>query len=167
MFPVRRNQLFINGVQQSQPGQDWTINPAYAALFGVVNTSYNLPANYPGRNVPDVSFNADPETGYIIPYTSEPSGTFLILSFIGGTSFVAPQLNGVTALLGQDLHSRLGLLNAPLYFLALSGRAYHGPDAPLNVISTGDNWFYSGRNGYSPAAGLGTLNVANFAQALR
>ncbi|MGB7848500.1 MAG: S53 family peptidase [Candidatus Acidiferrum sp.] len=167
MFPVPFYQWFIRGVQHSQPGQDWNINPSYAALFGVVNTSYNLPAHYPGRNVPDVSFNADPDTGYIIPYTSEPSGNFLILNFNGGTSFVAPQLNGVTALLGQDLHSRLGLLNSPLYFFALTGQAYHGPNAPLKAISTGDNWFYVGSNGYNPAVGLGTLDVWNLAQALR
>jgi kumamolisin len=167
MFPVPFYQWFISGVQHSQPGQDWNINPSYAAMFGVVNTSFNLPAHYPGRNVPDVSFNADPETGYIIPYTSEPSGNFLILDFSGGTSFVAPQLNGVTALLGQDLHSRLGLLNFPLYSFALTGQAYHGPNAPLKAISNGDNWFYVGSNGYNPAAGLGTLDVWNLAQALR
>ena len=33
-----------------------------------------------------------------------------------------------------------------------------------NTISAGDNWFYYGRNGYSPAAGLGTLNIANLAK---
>jgi kumamolisin len=166
MFPVPFYQLFISGVQHSQPGQDWNIDPTYAASFGVVNTSYNLPVHYPGRNVPDVSFNADPETGYIIPYTSDVNG-FGIFAFAGGTSFVAPQLNGVTALLGQDLHSRFGLLNYPLYFLALTGQAYHGPNAPLRAISTGDNWFYTGSNGYNPAAGLGTLDVSNFARALR
>jgi subtilase family serine protease len=157
MFPIPFYQWFIPGVQRSQPGQEWS-------LFGTL--VYTLPSYYPGRNVPDVSFNADPETGYIIPYTScdtstPPNCTFEILAFTGGTSFVAPQLNGVTALLGQSAHSRLGLLNFPLYFFALTGQAYHGPRAPLNVISNGDNWFYQGRNGYAPAAGLGTINVAN------
>jgi kumamolisin len=128
---------------------------------------YALPAYYPGRNVPDVSFNADPQTGYVIYYTSEPSGKFGILTFIGGTSFVAPQLNGVSALLGQDLHSRIGLLNFPLYLLGITGQAYRGPNAPLHAIKYGDNWFYYGRDGYSPAAGLGTLDVANFADFLR
>ena len=86
----------------------------------------------------------------------------------GGTSFVAPQLNGVTALLSQSLHgTRLGLLNYPLYALALTGQAYKGSHAPLHVIRAGDNGFYQGRNGYSPAAGLGTIDVANFAQFLR
>ena len=100
-------------------------------------------------------------------YTSDQSGPE-VLEGGGGTSFVAPQLNGVTALLSQSLHgARLGLLNCPLYSLALAGQAYKRLHAPLHVISTGDNWFYQGRNGYRPAAGLGTIDVANFAQFLR
>jgi hypothetical protein len=50
--------------------------------------------------------------------------------------------------------------------LALAGGT-HGPQAVLNTISAGDNWFYSGRNGYSPAVGLGTLNVANLAKRIK
>jgi len=80
--------------------------------------------------------------------------------FWGGTSFVAPQLNGVSALYGQ-LHGRMGLLNPLLYSAQNQKRG-----APLNPIAYGDNWFYSGRNGYSPAVGLGTLDVANFAEFL-
>ena len=57
-------------------------------------------------------------------------------------------------------------LNPLLYVLALGGGS-HGPNAVLNTISAGDNWFYSGRNGYSPAAGLGTLNVANLAKLVK
>ena len=92
---------------------------------------------------------------------------FGIDSFWGGTSFVDQQLNGVSALLGEYLHgSRIGLLNFPLYGLALSGKAYGKADAPLHAIAYGDNWFYYGSNGYNPAAGLGTLDVWNFAQSL-
>jgi subtilase family serine protease len=126
---------------------------------------YDLPGDYRGRNVPDLSFNADPETGYEIYYTSSKTG-FGVATFWGGTSFVAPQLNGVTALLGQSLHDRLGLLNFPVYALALTGKAYGGHEAPLHAIAYGDNWFYSGRDGYNPGAGLGTLDVANFAKKL-
>jgi kumamolisin len=151
-------QYFLPGVQRSQPGQNWVLEGELV---------YKLPANFPGRNVPDVSFNADPETGYVVYYTSDQYG-FGIDSFFGGTSFVAPQLNGVSALFGEYLHdSRIGLLNFPLYGLALTGQAYKKPGAPLHAIVDGDNWFYSGRNGYSPAAGLGVMDVANFAEALR
>lgn len=156
-FPKPLYQVGIPGTQLSQPGQSW--------VYGGV-LQYKLPANYPGRNVPDISFNADPDTGYEVYYTSDVNG-FSVESFWGGTSFVGPQLNGVTALLGQYLHgSRLGLLNYPLYALALTGHAYGGAAAPIHAIAYGDNWFYSGRNGYSPAAGLGTLDVGNFAKAL-
>jgi kumamolisin len=81
---------------------------------------------------------------------------------------VGPQLNGVSALLGEYLNGRrLGLLNYALYDLNRSGRAYGGPNAPLNAIRYGDNWFYHGRDGYNQGAGLGTIDVANFAEALR
>lgn len=150
-------QIFLPGIQRSQPGQ----------IFEGLGLEYALPSYYPGRNVPDVSFNADGETGYVVYYTSSVSG-FGIEPFWGGTSFVAPQLNGVAALLGEYLHGRrIGLLNYPLYALAFSGQAYRNPGAPLHAIAYGDNWFYQGRNGYNPAAGLGTLDVANFAEILR
>jgi len=148
-------QAFLPGVQRSQPHQNWSIGGQLV---------YKLPANFPGRNVPDVSFNADPQTGYIIYYTSDKTG--FGFESAGGTSFVAPQLNGVTALLGDYLHSRVGLLNFPLYGLALTGQAYKNPAAPLHAIAYGDNWFYQGSNGYNPGAGLGTLDVWNFAHIL-
>jgi kumamolisin len=47
---------------------------------------------------------------------------------------------------------------------ALYGAQYEGPVKP---IAYGDNWFYKGSRHYNPAAGLGTLDVAEFAQYLR
>jgi kumamolisin len=162
-FPIPFYQLLIPGVQSSQPGQKWVLK---GDDNGADPISVNLPGHFPGRNVPDVSANADIETGYLVLYTSDQVGLEVLQA--GGTSFVAPQLNGVTALLGQSLHgSRLGLLNYPLYALALTGQAYKGSHAPLHIINSGDNWFYQGRNGYSPAAGLGTIDIANFDQFLK
>jgi subtilase family serine protease len=143
-------------VQTSQPGQ----------VLSEVDTTppqtlFVFPAHFRGRNLPDVSLNADPITGFIVFYTSDATG-FAVLNRIGGTSFVGPQLAGIAALLAQNAGRRLGLLNPLLYELALHGGT-KGPGAVLNTISAGDNWFYSGRNGYSPAAGLGTLNVGNLA----
>ncbi len=167
-FPIPLYQFFISGVQSSQPGQKWVLTAeSDVSTPPTEPISVNLPGHFPGRNLPDVSFNADPETGYTIFYTSDKNGPE-VLEFGGGTSFVAPQLNGVTALLSQSLHgARLGLLNYPLYALSLTGQAYKGSHPPLHVIADGDNWFYKARNGYSPAAGLGTIDVANFAQFLR
>lgn len=156
LFPTPFYQFGIEGVRRSQPHQDWSINGQLV---------YALPAHYPGRNVPDVSANADPQTGYVVYYTSDKTG-FSAQPFWGGTSFVAPQLNGVTSLLNQRFHGRVGLLNFELYRMASTRQAYAGPDAPLHAIRYGDNWFYHGTNGYNPAAGLGTLDVANFARAI-
>ena len=168
-------QYFFPGVQLSQPGQVWEAGAALVAelLAPPANcilpycAYYALPAYYPGRNVPDISFNADPETGYVVYYTSEPSGVFSIQPHSGGTSFGAPQLNGLSALFGQYLDSRIGLLNYPLYQLGRSGQGYTGPHAPFRAIPYGDNWFYYGSNGYNLGVGFGTLDVANFANFLR
>jgi kumamolisin len=149
-------QLGIDGVQRSQPHQEWSVDGQLI---------YALPPHYPGRNVPDVSANADPETGYVVYYTSSNTG-FAPEPGWGGTSFVAPQLNGVTSLLDELFHGRVGLLNFALYGLAQSGQAYAGRNPPLHAIRDGDNWFYHGTNGYNPAAGLGILDVANFAAAI-
>ena len=70
-------------------------------------------------------------------------------------------------MLGEELQSCLGLLNYPLYAMAQNGTAYKGPNAPLHAIAYGDNWFYYGSQGYNLGAGLGTLDVANFADYLR
>lgn len=151
-------QFATVGVQVSQPGQLFEAG-SNIVTEDEIGGYFALPAFFPGRNVPDVSFNADPETGYVVFYTSSVTG-YSEQPFWGGTSFVAPQLNGVSALYGQ-LHGRLGLLNPLLY-----AAQYRRHEAPLNPIAYGDNWFYNGRNGYSPAVGLGTLDVANFSEFL-
>jgi subtilase family serine protease len=161
-FGIPLYQNGIVGTQLSQPGQsliEEDVTPP--------QDLFDLPANFAGRNVPDFAYNADPETGYEIFYTSSVTG-FGVQTFFGGTSFVGPQLNGVTALLGQNAGGqRLGLLNVPLYTLARFGLTTLGPNPLVNTITAGDNWFYTARNGYSPAAGLGTINVANLAAVLR
>jgi len=160
-FALPFYQAGLSGIQVTQPDQSFinedTIPPT---------TLIDIPAHYAGRNVPDISFNADPDTGYVVYYTSDVSG-FGKQTFYGGTSFVGPQLNGVTGLIGQYVGGRVGLLNVPMYDLARGSGAYTGNGAPFNVIEYGNNDFYVGRDGYSPAAGIGTLNVSGFAEALK
>jgi subtilase family serine protease len=160
-FPLPAYQKGVTGVQHTQPNQffvDQTVIP--------VQTILALPAYYGGRNVPDISANADPDTGYEIYYTSDTQG-FEILTFIGGTSFVGPQLNGMVALLGPYVHGRIGFLNPLLYGLLKSGSAYTGSTAPFNAIVDGNNDFYTGRKGYNPGAGIGTLDITNLAERLK
>ena len=159
-FPMPLYQFGIFGTQLSQPNQSFVDNSTSPPTV-----DFALPAHFFGRNVPDVSFNADPDTGYEIFYTSNRHG-FEVETFIGGTSFVSPQLNGVTALLSQNAGHRLGLLNVQLYNLARVGLT-QGRHAVINTISTGDNWFYKARDGYSPAVGLGTIDVFKLSEAMR
>ena len=153
---VPEYQSFLFGSQVSQPGQAFYLQPE-----GLI---YKLPAFYPGRNLPDVSFNADPQTGYLVYYTSNVSG-FSIQTY-GGTSVVAPQFNGVMALIEQQQKGRVGFLNPTFYSMFQNGLGYLGSDAPFHPIAYGDNWFYYGSPTYNLGAGIGTLDVANFAQAL-
>jgi subtilase family serine protease len=125
-----------------------------------------LPGGFRGRNVPDLSLNSDPQTGYQVYYTDD-QGVFSVQTGWGGTSFAAPQFNGVTALFNQGVGQRVGLLNFALYELARSGAAYSGPEAPLRDIAAGDNWYYYAHRGYDQATGLGVPDVANLLRALR
>lgn len=157
VFPIPFYQFFVSGVQASQPGQvllDLSQTPPQQLI--------KLPARFPGRNLPDVSLNADPQTGYIIPYTSI-RGTGMRFEILqgGGTSFVAPQIAGITALIDEDAHGRVGLLNFALYALSLTGEAYSGHHPPLRDIKRGTNEGYQARLGYDQATGLGVLDVAN------
>jgi kumamolisin len=126
---------------------------------------YVLPAGFPGRNAPDISTNADPQTGYLLYYTSSVSGFGIGAG--GGTSFVAPELNGVTTLFVQALHHRVGLLNPALYYIATSRGAYHEHQSPLRDITSGDNWYWYAHEGYDRATGVGVPDVANLLEALR
>ncbi|HEV7444313.1 MAG TPA: hypothetical protein VGO18_17090, partial [Steroidobacteraceae bacterium] len=127
----------------------------------VQQTLFTVPANFAGRNVPDISLNSDPFTGFLL-FSSTDGGW---LDRTGGTSFVAPQLNGIYALLSQAKGSRLGLANPQLYE-AVADRGYTN-NGPLNDIVTGDNWFYFAKPGYEPGAGLGTINAAKLLTIIR
>lgn len=124
---------------------------------------YHLPAGVPGRNVPDISTNADPQTGYILVYTSSVTGPGVFQ--YGGTSFVAPQMNGVTSLFVEALHHRIGLLNPAIYAIADTG-GYRGRHPALRDITAGDNWYWHARPGYDQATGVGVWDVAGFLEAL-
>lgn len=113
-----------------------------------------------GRAVPDVSANADPMSGYLL---YEPSfaaiGQPTLQPDWGGTSFVAPQLNGSAAVIDSYVGHRVGLWNPSVYSFATQ------PNSPFNPLNTpgtsNDNIYYSGTPGtvYNPGAGLGTADM--------
>jgi subtilase family serine protease len=135
-----------------------------------------------GRAVPDLSFDADPQTGYAVydPQFEAAYGTD-ILEF-GGTSFVAPQLNGTTAVMASSLGHRLGFWNPVIYgaatskdspFTALDGHQIYGQQYYIQTTDSGktavlkgsfsnNDLYYTGTTGavYNPATGLGYANLS-------
>lgn len=150
-------QWITRGIRRSEPNQSLVF---FDPQVGPT-TLLKLPSNFRGRNVPDISLNADPETGYIIFSTTDGG----VVSGFGGTSFVAPQLNGISALLTQSAGHRVGFWNPQVYLLqAIFG---HSKWSPFHDIRAGDNWFYYGKPGYDQGAGIGSLDVANLDVFLR
>jgi kumamolisin len=159
-IPLPFYQFGIPGIRRTEHGQsllDYTQTPPAPVV--------TLRGGFEGRNLPDLSVNSDPQTGYLVFYTSDKNGPEVLQ--LGGTSFAAPQFNGVTALFNQGLYGRVGLLNFALYQLVREGRAYGGREAPLRDITAGDNWHYDGVRGYDQATGVGVPDVANLFKALQ
>jgi kumamolisin len=118
-----------------------------------------------GRAEPDLSADADPFSGYLL-YEPSFAGVDepVLQGGWGGTSFVAPQFNGSTAVIDSALGHRVGFWNPTIYAAATSPNS---PLTPLNQRGTSnDNIYYSGTPGtvYNPGAGLGYPNLSALAQ---
>jgi kumamolisin len=106
----------------------------YSTLFPMPSWQAGAPHG-PGRMVPDVAANADPNTGYeIILYGAS--------TVVGGTSAAAPLYAGLFASFG----TKLGFVTPELY---LNSACFH------DVIH-GDNGAFRARMGADPCTGLGT-----------
>jgi kumamolisin len=113
----------------------------------------NVPANpagQPGRGVPDIAGDADPNTGYRIRVNGRDA-------VIGGTSAVSPLWSGLTALANEGRAQPPGDPHA---------RLYAAPGA-LRDIVTGDNGGYPAGPGWDPCTGLGVPNGAATVAVLR
>jgi kumamolisin len=110
------------------------------------------PPNKPGRGVPDVAGDADPNTGYRV----RVDGTDQI---VGGTSAVAPLWAGLIALINQKMGSRAGFVNPLLYNQGLAGGGF-------NDIISGSNGAYKAAPGWDPCTGLGSPKGTTLADVL-
>jgi kumamolisin len=98
------------------------------------------------RGVPDVSGDADPETGYVVRI----DGTDTV---IGGTSAVAPLWAGLIARINSAIGAPIGFINPKLYA---------NPSA-LRDITQGDNGSFSASAGWDACTGLGSPNGSRVA----
>jgi subtilase family serine protease len=146
--------------------------PAWQSGQGVMNpNSSGAPCNAPTgqycREVPDVSADADPNSGYAVYCTVNnagcPSTGWLD---VGGTSAAAPLWAGSTALINQYLLSKgkavIGYANPALYALFNAQSSL----SPFHDITAGNNLFYPAGTGYDMASGIGSPDVNNMAQDL-
>jgi kumamolisin len=134
----------------------WTLNSNPPTIHGSGS----------GRATPDLSTDADPESGYVLYAPSQVGydGETSALEYgWGGTSFVAPQLNGVAAVIDSLLGHRTGFWNPLIYGFAT------GSNSPFTALGTpgqsNDNLYYSGTPGtiFDPGAGLGVPDFAKLA----
>jgi kumamolisin len=97
------------------------------------------PGGRVGRGVPDVSADADPDTGYSV----HVRGKDVVM---GGTSAAAPLWAGLVARINQHLGHRIGFLSPTLY----------GLKGGLRDITSGSNGAYRAGPGWDACTGLGS-----------
>ena len=115
-------------------------------------------ASSTNRNVPDVSLNADPYTGYS-EFCSDPS-IFSVDGWttVGGTSAAAPLWSAFTARVNQARYAAktapIGFLNPAIYKLAATGLGFH------DIADASYNGSYPAVPGYDLSTGLGSYDGA-------
>ena len=149
--------------------------PAYqdqSMIQGLISPNSQLagavvgcPAGSYLRQVPDVSADADPTTGYVIYWNGSWTGVH------GGTSAAAPLWAAIAALIdsspycAEDGSGHPGVLPAGLYSIASLGSPYYG--LAFSDVTNGNNdnslanvTGYNATPGYDLASGLGSPIVA-------
>lgn len=144
--------LSKNGKRWLDTGFLYGAGGGYSALFnrpafqdGVVPTT--APA---GRAVPDISMDADPNTGMLIGQTQTfPTGVHYGEYRIGGTSLASPLLAGMMALANQSAGTGFGWVNPLLYSAPKSTITDVLPVGPVKGVVRANN-----NNGVDATAGI-------------
>lgn len=127
----------------------WNVNSTSSATGGGISKTFAKPSYQSTityalnnkRGLPDLSANADPNTGYII----FAEGNSIV---VGGTSAVSPLLSALVARLNQSLGHTIGFLQPVVYV----------NQGVCRDITVGNNGAYSASTGWDPCSGLGVLN---------
>jgi len=149
-FSTATNVTAVGGTTLSMSGPNKTSETAWTGSGGGISTIFARPAyqstlDYAMRAVPDVSADANPNTGVLIIVKGTPIQ-------VGGTSVSAPVWAGFAARInGSRLAAgkkTLGLLNTRVYPLLKTGN--------FRDITTGGNGGYSAGIGYDLVTGIGS-----------
>jgi subtilase family serine protease len=174
------NLRLSNGVYGSESvwsnPSDTRRSPRGAGGGGGLSSFFNQPSWQTGpgvqnqysngkREVPDISADADPASGYSMYCTAAvsgcPSSGWIT---VGGTSAAAPLWAGSTALINEYLQQqqkpRMGFANLVLYGLANAQTQF----PPFHDVTSGTNLFYPATPGYDEASGWGSPDIYNIAR---
>lgn len=146
----------------------WNEGPNNGAGGGGVSKVWPIPAwqtkvstahSKTNRNVPDISLNADPNTGYSIYHNGQ-------WAIYGGTSCAAPLWAAFTARVNQQRLAAqlpvLGFANPTLYAIGAGA----SQTTNFHDVTSGDNLYYQAHTGYDNATGWGSFNGVNLFAAL-
>jgi kumamolisin len=132
--------------------------PSWQTGPGVANSSSNGK-----RQVPDVSLDADPRTGYSAYVTNNRTTGWNV---VGGTSAAAPAWAAFAGAYNQYAAANgmpnLGYANPALYSIGSSTQPYR----PYHDVTTGDDLFYSATSSWDYPTGWGSYDAYNLARDL-
>jgi len=106
------------------------------------------------RQVPDVSADADPITGFHIVFGGEDTQA-------GGTSAATPLWAATIALVNQDLKKKglrqVGFANPAIYWMGANQTKL--PANPFHDVTAGNNLAYNAAHGWDFATGWGSMDA--------
>jgi PKD repeat protein len=126
----------------------WNNNSTTSATGGGISKIFPTPSYQANltiqlngkRGCPDISANADPQTGYIV----YGQGQSMV---VGGTSCVSPLFSALTARINQNLGKNIGLIHPKLYEFG---------STVCRDITAGNNGGYTAISGYDLTTGWGS-----------
>jgi subtilase family serine protease len=147
VIAVGGTSLFLNPDASYSSEAAWSGSTAGSSLV-YPKPSWQVGLGDSMRDVTDVSYDANPNTGVIVVQGNR-------LFAVGGTSAGAPQWAGLVALAGQANSAKYGPANQLLYKIS----TYHD-------VTTGSDGFFSATTGWDYPTGLGSPNADSTAKAL-
>jgi kumamolisin len=151
------------GVSLTFTKPSWQVGPGVVRLGQSSKTKCGGKTHW-CREVPDLAFDADPNTGYVID--AQDNGTWGV---VGGTSAAAPLMAAFTADANryslQNGGGRMGFANPFLYHeFKVDPAMFHDVTVGTNNIHNGS--VYRAGTGYDLASGLGSVDVNTMAHDL-
>jgi len=147
----------------------WSSETAWSGSGGGVSTVFALPSWQKkvknvitsGRNLPDVAFDANPDTGAAFYYGGSWDSDY---DPVGGTSLSSPIFGAAQTEIDQVHGGRFGLAAQKIFVFFKKDGYGSGSDLFFHDITSGSNGEYSAKTGYDQVTGIGSMDVWNFEQ---